>query len=73
MSDVITKNKCCGCTACLNICPKKAITMIEDSNGFLYPMIDKKKCINCGLCRKKCPVLNAKENDSINKCWSAGA
>lgn len=48
------KSKCCGCTACANICPKKAITMVEDEEGFLYPQIDESKCVNCGLCKKVC-------------------
>ena len=45
---------CSGCTACYNICPQNAITMKENSEGFLYPFIDEKKCINCGLCKKIC-------------------
>lgn len=57
---VISKNKCTGCTACLNICPKNAISMQEDEEGFKYPVIDKNLCINCGLCRKVCPVLSSK-------------
>lgn len=52
------KSKCCGCTACKNICPQKAIEMKEDEEGFLYPIINKDKCINCGLCKKICPILN---------------
>ena len=31
------KNECCGCTACYSICPKSAIQMVEDEEGFLYP------------------------------------
>lgn len=50
--------KCFGCTACLAICPKKAITMKYDKKGFLYPNIDEKKCVNCGLCLKTCPAIN---------------
>jgi len=45
---------CCGCSACYNICPKKAITMVEDEYGFIYPKIDADKCINCGLCTRVC-------------------
>jgi coenzyme F420-reducing hydrogenase beta subunit len=45
---------CCGCAACLNICPKDAITMIEDEAGFLYPRVNADLCVNCGLCRKVC-------------------
>lgn len=49
------KSKCCGCTACFSVCPKNAITMEPDEEGFLYPEIDKAKCIKCGICLKVCP------------------
>lgn len=54
-------SNCCGCTCCANICPKEAISMVEDEKGFNYPHIDKNKCINCGLCFKSCPMMNASE------------
>jgi len=50
-----TKEECCGCTACYAICPKNAINMVEDSEGFLYPIIDKSKCIGCKKCISICP------------------
>lgn len=55
---ILYKNKeeCCGCTACFAICPKMAITMIEDDEGFDYPHIDKNKCIRCCLCISVCPI-----------------
>ena len=56
------KENCCGCTACKNICPKNAIEMKEDEEGFLYPNIDKEKCIDCGLCKKVCPIINKVPN-----------
>ena len=31
------KEECCGCTACYAICPKGAITMLLDQEGFYYP------------------------------------
>lgn len=49
---------CCGCRACENICPKNAITMEVNKEGFLYPKIDKEKCVDCGMCKKVCPWLN---------------
>lgn len=55
---MIDKNKCCGCRACEQICPKKCIKMIEDDEGFMYPDIDKENCIKCGLCKKVCPMIN---------------
>lgn len=50
------KEECCGCTACYAICPKKAISMTVDEEGFEYPLIDEKKCICCYLCIKVCPI-----------------
>ncbi len=46
--------ECCGCAACLNICPKDAIGMIEDEAGFIYPKVDTDLCINCGMCKSVC-------------------
>lgn len=37
MIDIVDKAKCCGCTACLNACPKKCIEMCADGEGFIYP------------------------------------
>lgn len=58
MIQIIDKSKCCGCTACFCKCPKKAIIMKRDKEGFLYPNINLNKCIDCGLCEKVCPILN---------------
>lgn len=61
MKEIIEQNKCCGCHACFNICPRDAIKMKENEKGFLYPVINEEKCINCNMCRKVCPVLNKKK------------
>lgn len=53
----LNKSFCTGCTACRSICPKKCIRMIEDEEGFLYPVNDE-TCIHCGLCEKICPIQN---------------
>ena len=71
MVEVLEKERCTGCTACMNNCPKGAITFEESNDGFKYPVINQNKCIDCGLCKKTCPVLNTKENKSINKCYVA--
>lgn len=47
---------CCGCGSCRDVCPKEAISMVADDEGFLYPQVSQDKCINCGLCTKKCPT-----------------
>lgn len=69
MEQLIEKKRCSGCTVCFNVCPKNAISMEEDKDGFKYPVIDEKKCINCGLCMRKCPVLNKQKNESLNLCF----
>ena len=48
------KRNCCGCGACCSICPKNAIKMTEDQDGFIYPQIDRNKCVQCGLCKTVC-------------------
>ena len=48
------KSECCGCAACMLICPKKAITMSCDEEGFLYPFIEHEKCIKCLQCLNVC-------------------
>ena len=42
------KNTCCGCTACLDLCPKKAIRMEVDDQGFKYPTVNQSLCNDCG-------------------------
>lgn len=58
MIQIIDKVKCCGCNACIQICPKHCITQYEDNEGFVYPNVDMRKCVQCGLCRKVCPILH---------------
>lgn len=69
------KEDCCGCNACGDVCPKKAITFKTDNEGFWYPEVDMQKCIDCGLCEKVCPIIQAgglKKNDfETPKCYAA--
>ena len=60
MIQINSKLDCCGCTACASSCPKSAITMVPDEEGFLYPKIDMRRCIECGACERACPILNKK-------------
>lgn len=54
------KEECCGCTACYAICPKGAITMVEDEEGFEYPWVDESKCVGCRKCVEICPLKEMK-------------
>lgn len=61
MVEIIDKQRCCGCSACIQICPKQCISLVPDNEGFQYPNIEIDNCINCGLCNKVCPIINEKE------------
>lgn len=56
---------CNGCGVCALKCPKKAITMQEDEEGFIYPVVDESKCIHCDLCKKICPNHDYEKNDLV--------
>ena len=61
MIKIIEKTDCCGCTSCVQRCPKHCISLREDSEGFLYPQVDENACIGCGLCEKVCPILSPQD------------
>lgn len=49
------KKDCSGCGACAEVCPKKAIRMVPDPVGCVYPEIDALRCVGCQKCVKICP------------------
>lgn len=70
MIDIQVPDKCCGCSACLQICPQKCITFIKDHEGFYYPQVNKDVCIDCGLCEKVCPELHQFEVNKTSKAYA---
>lgn len=90
MSNIILfndKKECCGCGACMNVCPKNAIRMVEDEVGFVYPVINPSSCVECGACKQVCgyqtqPQMQksksvyaaaSKDDDLLRKSASGGA
>ncbi|MFC1523804.1 Coenzyme F420 hydrogenase/dehydrogenase, beta subunit C-terminal domain [Thermodesulfobacteriota bacterium] len=52
-NEVVNKNLCCGCGACVGVCPTGALAI--DIFKSHEPVFDKLKCIDCGLCYDVCP------------------
>lgn len=57
MKTVCQKDNCTGCMACREICPQKAIQII-DNMTVLNAVINEEKCVNCDLCKKVCQNNN---------------
>lgn len=70
----VAKRECCGCGACVSVCPNSAISMCTDEEGFSYPAVDNKSCIECGLCTKHCAFANRMKQPlpkELPKCYIA--
>lgn len=65
MVELKDKSNCCGCTSCESVCPHKAITMIPDEQGFVYPNINPDLCTECKLCVKACPFITKPIRDDV--------
>lgn len=50
--------ECFGCSACASICPRSAIKMERDNEGFLYPVVQENLCVSCKMCLQVCPKRN---------------
>lgn len=59
--EVCKKDYCTGCGLCTQLCPAGCITMGEDSEGFLYPVVAEEDCLHCNKCRTACPVQHQQE------------
>ena len=54
------RSKCTGCGACAAGCPRNAITMAADREGFFYPQVGD-SCVQCGHCSHICPAMKQRE------------
>lgn len=48
--------QCCGCGACAAACPRGAISIDIDDDGFQSYSIDESLCVGCGICQGVCPM-----------------
>lgn len=65
MIKLVEKEHCSGCTACMACCPKEAISMCADEEGFKYPVIDRNQCVECEKCVRTCPVTNKQKKNPV--------
>lgn len=63
MPKLVNWKQCCGCGSCANKCPKQAITMLPNHEGFLHPEVNVEMCVECGACEKACPGLLVARNE----------
>lgn len=84
----IDNEKCTACGACVKICPKKVIELIEvnkpvtvkcrnKDKGAAVNKVCKTGCIGCGICAKNCPqkAITVEDNLAVidySKCVSCG-
>ena len=72
----VNKEKCTGCGACRDVCPKQCITLQPDSLGAIYPIVETEVCIKCGICVKTCPIERPLEFHNpirVYAAWSNSA
>lgn len=69
---IIAENKCCGCGACSEVCPKQAIKMIpNEKGGFVFPKIDKIKCVECGACENVCQYHYPCKKNNVKQVYAS--
>lgn len=72
MIDTVS-TKCSGCNLCSNICPKSAITIVNDKVLNHKPVVDTDKCIKCKLCINSCPFITPPKKDNSFKPYALAA
>lgn len=63
--------RCTGCGACMSGCPRDAIAMTRDKEGFAYPAVDPDACVRCGHCAAICPILHEREPKPLPAAFAA--
>lgn len=67
---VCEQNMCAGCMACVEMCPKNAINIVDTRIAY-NAEIDQNKCVQCGICTKVCH-LNQKVERKHPQSWYQG-
>ena len=62
VNDVVEKEQCIGCLACVQLCPYVQLEVCNERYPYPVPVASD-NCDNCGNCLLECP---AKANENIN-------
>lgn len=71
MMKICESEKCTGCSACVDVCPKNCIKMEPDAYGFEQSVVDEEACIHCGACKRVCQNNNEQHFVRPIKCYAA--
>lgn len=69
----LPQKKCSGCGACVQVCPRTALLLKPNYEGFLYPAVDSSVCVECRICEKTCPVLSENKSEKFSQRKSYAA
>lgn len=62
----LNNDNCTGCMACVSVCPKNALSVCENKEGFLFPKLNKSLCVNCGKCVNICSSIDKEKIHNEN-------
>ncbi len=78
VNDVARWRLCLGCGACVSVCPKKAITLVDIPVRGIRPIADVDKCQKCSKCLQVCPAIgichqnrNSDDIVELSKAWGS--
>jgi len=70
LADVVTlvldKDRCNGCSMCIQVCPHGVLAM---ENGGAR-ILDRDLCMECGACARNCPTQAITVNAGVGCAWA---
>lgn len=71
--ELVDNNHCTACGSCVQACPKKCISLINDEYGCKHAVINHDSCIKCGNCKTVCHLhkfICFNKSDEVYAAWS---
>lgn len=79
ITDKSALRECTSCQLCAAVCPKGAISIALNDDGFYRPIVDNDICIDCNICTKVCYKFDSNikisssedlEHEPLFSAWS---